>query len=61
MSRTSCDSCGSVYELKSTKLSFRDKDTLDCDVCGAELYRWNEAKMWEATLIERHENHLEEN
>ena len=58
MSRTICNKCGSIYELKSTKLIFRDKDSIDCEICGEELHSWNAAKMWEAKLLDKHENHI---
>lgn len=36
----------------------RDQDSINCDVCGTLLHRWSEAKIWDATLIERKENHI---
>jgi hypothetical protein len=30
-------------------------DSIDCLVCGAELHRWSEARVYTARLIERHE------
>lgn len=53
-----CGNCGSTYKINAIKIPVRDKDSLWCTVCGEELKRWNEAKMWTAELIERHENHL---
>lgn len=54
-----CATCGSVYELSFTRTIMRDQDSLDCDVCGELLHRWSEAKIWEAKLLEKHENHLQ--
>jgi len=54
-----CGKCGSVYELSFTRTTMRDQDYIDCDICGVQLYRWSEAKIWEAKLIEKHENHLD--
>lgn len=32
----------------------RDKDSIDCGVCGEkDIYSWNEAKMWTAKLIKK--------
>lgn len=36
----------------------RDKDTIDCSVCGNELLSWNGGVMYSMiALIEKHENH----
>ncbi len=53
-----CKNCGSEFELNSKSIPLRDKDSINCEVCRSELYSWNEAKMWEATLLEKKENHL---
>jgi|GEM_PF-4637189 len=29
-----CPNCGSVYELTKQKIPVRDKDSIDCEVCG---------------------------
>jgi rRNA maturation endonuclease Nob1 len=58
-SESICENCGSIYKIRAIKIPVRDKDSLDCTVCGEELKRWNEAKMWTAELIERHEKHLQ--
>ncbi|HSI44614.1 MAG TPA: hypothetical protein VK950_00430 [Methylophilus sp.] len=52
-----CGHCGSVYKLSYTRITMRDQDSIDCEVCGHQLHRWSEAKIWEAKLIERKENH----
>lgn len=57
ISQLECGKCGSVYKVRAIKIPVRDKDSLDCVVCGEELKRWNEAKMWAAELIEKHEKH----
>lgn len=57
MSEITCQKCGSRYRLSFTKVIFRDKDTIECLVCGEELHRWNEAKIWHAELLEKHTNH----
>lgn len=57
MEKVTCSNCGSVYELTYTKVMFRDKDSLSCEVCNQVIHRWNEAKIWDAQLVERKENH----
>ena len=52
-----CPNCGSVYELSYTKVPMKDKDSIDCEVCGRELLSWNSCKIWTDRLIERKENH----
>jgi hypothetical protein len=56
--RKVCSKCGSVFELTYGRTIIRDQDSINCEVCGEELHRWSEAKMWSAKLIERKENHL---
>ena len=53
-----CKKCGSEYSLGAQKIPVRDKDTLECEVCGETIFSWNEAKIWHATLVVRKENHL---
>lgn len=48
-----CKKCSSIYVLYATRIATRDKDSITCKVCGEELYKWNEAKIWEAKLIEK--------
>ena len=47
-----CSNCGATYEITKHKLIMRDKDSLDCDVCGKELMHWNGAEMFTSKLIE---------
>ena len=59
MDKETCKKCGSVYELKYTRLIARDKDSIECEVCNEpKLHVWNEAKTWDAILIEKKLNHL---
>lgn len=55
----SCKKCGSVYELTFMKVPFRDQESIKCKVCDEVLHRWSEAKVWEAKLIEKHQDHIE--
>ena len=48
-----CKHCQSKYELNFERLNWRDKDKIDCEVCGHELFSWSEAKTYTAKLIER--------
>jgi len=52
-----CSHCQSKYHLNSERLNWRDKDKIDCEVCGHELFSWSEAKIFTATLIERGKSH----
>ncbi len=50
--KVTCPNCHSEYELTAFKIMFRDKDSIDCEVCGKEkIFSWNEAKMWTAKLV----------
>lgn len=48
-----CPKCGSEYQINKIKLIMRDKDSINCDVCGEELLSWNGAVMYDAKLIKR--------
>lgn len=50
-----CSGCGSEYELTKYKIIIRDRDTIDCKVCGTELKRWNGAEMWTSELVTKKE------
>jgi len=51
--KATCEECGSEYSLSFTRIPVRDKDYISCQVCGAKLYSWNEAKIWTATLLKK--------
>lgn len=53
-----CSGCGSKYELTEQSIMFRDKDSLDCDICGAVLIKWNGACMWTAKLLKKNNLNL---
>ena len=48
-----CAKCGSLYELSFTRSIMRDKDSIDCEICGGLLLQWSESKIWEAKLLEK--------
>lgn len=52
-----CPICGSKYELIKIQIIMRDKDSLDCQICGHEIISWNSGVMYNAKLIERNEKH----
>jgi hypothetical protein len=56
-----CTKCGSIYDITFTRITVRDQDAINCEVCGELLHRWSEAKIWEAKLVEKHEQHLKGN
>jgi len=43
---------GSKYLLTAIKIGQKDKDTLECDVCGATIHSWNEGKIWNKKRID---------
>ncbi len=42
MSEHTCE-CGSVFDIVDFNFGMRDKDSLNCRVCGRELIAWNGA------------------
>lgn len=54
-----CSKCGAKYEIYKFKLIIRDKDSLDCDICGEQLMKWNGAEMFTSKLIEPKNTNLE--
>lgn len=42
----SCSACAEVNTLRKVTLPCRDKDTLNCQHCGAELITWNGGVMY---------------
>jgi ribosomal protein S27E len=53
--QVTCASCGSVYRLTSSRVIGFVNESLTCEVCGEEIYRWTGATQWTAELVERHE------
>lgn len=51
--KITCEQCGSSYLLEEFRLPVRDRDSINCEVCGNKLKEWNEAKCWSATLLSR--------
>ena len=48
-----CSRCGSIYAIKKFKLGSRDKDSINCQVCGEQLMEWNGGVMYQAELVTR--------
>lgn len=48
-----CTGCGTQYRLTARKLIVRDSDRLCCDMCGSEIHKWSEAKVWTATRLKK--------
>jgi hypothetical protein len=40
-----CSTCGSEYSVTHTKVTFRDRDDIDCRVCGNQLASWNSSRI----------------
>ncbi len=48
-----CSNCGSVYTLMRMALPSRDRDHLNCDVCGSIFFSWKEAACYTDKLVSR--------
>lgn len=44
--------CGAKYKLSFIRIGQRDKDKLECDVCGQSIHSWNEGKIWTSKRID---------
>jgi ribosomal protein S27E len=53
--KLSCPQCGSEYEIISRKVSWRDSDSIECNVCGHMLKKWSGSRIYTAMLIKRGE------
>ena len=47
-----CGNCKSRYRVTKMKVPFRDQDSIDCEVCGTNLQRWNGGVVYRWKLIE---------
>lgn len=48
-----CPTCGSEYEIQRHKTMMRDKDSLNCEVCGQEIESWNGGVMFTSKITKR--------
>jgi hypothetical protein len=55
MVKKACSKCGSLYELTSKKVPWRDEDSVRCEVCGTILHTWNCSRTWAVKLLQRGE------
>lgn len=47
-----CSKCGTRHGLIKISIPVRDKDSINCLKCGNEdIFKWNEAKIWTAIII----------
>ena len=51
-----CPKCKSVYELTKHKSPSRDKDSIECEVCGTTIKSWDGGVFYTATLKSRNQN-----
>ena len=49
----SCEYCGAAYEINEYYSSSREKNKINCEVCGNKLIGWSGGVMYEAYLISR--------
>ncbi len=51
-----CAKCGSLYRVERFHSPMRDKDEIECEVCGGVLIKWNGGVFYgPAILVERGE------
>lgn len=55
-----CPHCGSLYEQENHRLSERDKDTAECQVCHETMAEWNSTTFPVFRLIKAVERPSEE-
>jgi ribosomal protein S27E len=53
--RLTCPQCGSEYEIVSSKVRWRDSDSIECEVCGLTLKKWAGGRTYAATILKRGE------
>ena len=41
-----CKTCGSLWSVREMASAMRDKDSIECTVCGDELLRWNGSRYY---------------
>ena len=46
-----CKKCGAEYDLSETHVPMRDKDSLECVICGRTLISWNGSKIYDINRI----------
>jgi hypothetical protein len=45
--------CGAVYEREEHKLTVRDRDSFNCNLCGHEIESWSSSRFPTFRLIKR--------
>ena len=53
MEKYTCGVCGSEYELTSFHFPVRDKDSIECEVCGTTIKSWSSSRAWNSRLVKR--------
>jgi predicted nucleic acid-binding Zn ribbon protein len=48
-----CPACGSEYEIQQRKTMLRDRDSINCEVCGREIRSWNGGVMFTSKITKR--------
>lgn len=43
--------CGARYRITSHDIIMRDKDSIECEVCGATIERWNGGVVYAAQRL----------
>jgi predicted Zn finger-like uncharacterized protein len=56
-----CPKCKSVYELTKHKTPSRDKDSIECKICGTTIKSWNGGAFYTAILKTQGQEIIKEN
>lgn len=51
--KMTCGHCGSIYAVTYSRVTMRDKDHADCDVCGFRLDSWDGSTIPHHELLQR--------
>lgn len=53
MENSICKVCGSEYQITEHKMIYRDKDTIECDICDTIIKSWNGAVSYSHKLVKQ--------
>ncbi len=55
-----CPKCKSEYRIHQGHVPMRDKDQINCDICGDLIKRWNGSRVFNAELLKAGEKPKQE-
>ncbi len=56
-----CPKCNSIYELTKHKTPSRDKDSIECGICGTTIKSWNGGAFYTAVIKIRRQEIIKKN